>query len=107
MVVRMKKERGSVKKYYPQIEEMHLQGMSAQEIGDILGLEKASIHNAISNMGLSQKRNGIDETTLVYADNKIPVLEKEVVYGKWFVKDGIKQRINHFYTDMTPLFSPR
>ena len=90
----MKRGRGSVKKYYPQIKEMHEQGVSAQEIGYILGLEKSSIHNAISNMGLAKKRCGIDEGLLVYANNKIPVLERVIVDGKRYI-------------DITPLFSPR
>ena len=94
MVVDMKKERGSVKKYYPQIREMHESGMSAQEIGDVLGLERTSIHNAISNMGLSQKRGYIDESKLIYATYEAPKLEKIIVDGKE-------------YTDITPLFAPR
>ena len=94
MVIRMKIEKGSVKKYYPQIKEMHLQGMSAQEIGDFLGLQKASVHNAISNMGLSRRRIGIDESKLVYAVYEEVVLEKLIINGK-------------SYTDITPLFSPR
>ena len=94
MVVDMKKGRGSIKKYYPQIREMHEQGISAQDIGFVLGLERTSIHNAISNMGLARKRYGIDESLLVYATYEIPVLEKVIIEGKQ-------------YTDITPLFSPR
>ena len=94
MVVDMKRERGSVKKYYPQIKEMHGQGMSAQEIGYALGLEKMSIHNAISNMGLSQRRGCIDESKLIYATYEAPKLEKIIIDGKK-------------YTDITPLFAPR
>lgn len=89
-----KKERGSVKRFYPKIQTMHEQGMSAQEIGDALNLGRKTIHNVISSLGLSQKRNLIDESTLVFADNKPPVLEKVVIDGK-------------LYTDITPIFAPR
>ena len=89
-----KKERGSVKKFYSQIKAMHEQGMSAQEIGDALNLGRQTINNVISSLGLSKRRSLIDESTLVFADNKQPVLEKVVIEGK-------------LYTDITPIFSPR
>lgn len=89
----MKRERGSIKKYYQQIKEMHEQGICAQDIADVLGMERTSIHNAIANMGLAQKRNYIDETKLIYAEKKEPVLEKIIIDGKT-------------YTDITQLFIP-
>ena len=89
----MKRERGSIKKHYPEIKEMHEQGMCAQDIADVLGMERTSIHNAIANMGLAQKRNYIDETKLIYAEKKEPVLEKIIIDGKT-------------YTDITQLFIP-
>ena len=89
-----KKERGSVKKFYPQIKAMHEQGMSAQEIGDALDMGKQTILNAISVMGLAKKRPKLDEFKLIYADNKPSVLEKVIIGGKR-------------YTDITPIFSPR
>lgn len=92
--MRKKKERGSVKKFYSQIKAMHEQGMSAQEIGDALNLGRQTINNVISSLGLSKRRSLIDESTLVYADNSVPVLEKVIIDGKC-------------YTDITPLFSPR
>lgn len=89
-----KKERGSVKKLYPQIKAMHEQGMSAQEIGDALDMGKQTILNAISVMGLAKKRPKLDEFKLIYADNKPSVLEKVIIGGKR-------------YTDITPVFAPR
>ncbi len=73
---------------------MHEQGMSAQEIGNALGMGKQSIHNVISVMGLSKKRTRPDESTLIYAKNKPSVLEKVIIGGKR-------------YTDITPIFAPR
>ena len=90
----MKRERGSVKKFYPQIRAMHEQGISAKEIGLALDLEKQSVNNAISIMGLSKKRPKLDDLKHVYADNRPPVLEKVIVNGK-------------LYTDVAPLFIPR
>lgn len=90
----MKKVKGSVKKFYPQIQAMHEQGMSAQEIGDALNLGRQTINNVISSLGLSKRRSLIDESTLTYADNKPPVLEKVIIGGK-------------LYTDITPIFAPR
>ena len=89
-----KKERGSVKKFYPQIKAMHEQGMSAQEIGDALGLGRQTIHNVLSVMGLSKKRPQIDESKLIYAENKPYVLKRMIINGK-------------HYTDITPIFAPR
>ena len=103
----MKKEYGSVKKLYPQIQAMHEQGMKAQEIGAALNLSKQAIYNVLSNLGLSKPRGMYDEAALIYADNKPPVLEKVTLYGKWKVKDGIRCRENRICTDITPLFSPR
>ena len=89
----MRKERGSVKKFYPQIREMHEKGICAKEIGIALNLEKQSINNAIAIMGLAKKRVKPEETNLIYADNRPPVLEKVIVNGK-------------LYTDVAPLFIP-
>lgn len=90
----MKRARGSVKKLYPQIREMHEQGMCAREIANALDLGKQTINNAISVMGLSKKRPKEDESNLIYAENKIPVLEKVIICGK-------------SYTDITPILAPR
>ena len=90
----MRRERGSVKKFYPQIKEMHLQGMSAQEIGDALGLERRTINNTISLMGLQKKRKKLEEKNLVYAENKKPVFERLTINGK-------------NYIDVAPLYIPR
>ena len=89
-----KKERGSVKKLYPQIKAMHEQGMSAQEIGDALDMGKQTILNAISVMGLAKKRPQLDESKLIYAENKPYVLKRMIINGKR-------------YTDITPIFAPR
>lgn len=89
----MKRERGSVKKLHPQIREMHEQGMSAREISNVLGVGKQVINNAISVMGLAKKRVKPEETNLIYADNRPPVLEKVIINGK-------------LYTDVAPLFIP-
>ena len=90
----MKRERGSVKKFYPQIKAMHEQGICAKEIGLALDLGKQTVNNAISVMGLSKKRPKLDDLELIYAENKPPVLEKVIVNGK-------------LYTDIAPLFIPR
>lgn len=90
----MKRERGSVKKLYPQIKEMHERGMTAQEIGNELALSRTQVHNVISSLGLSKRRSLIDESTLTYAINKPPVLEKIII--------GEKR-----YTDILPVILPR
>ena len=89
-----KKQKGSVKKYYPQIQAMHEQGMNAQEIGDALHMGKQTILNAISVMGLAKKRPQLDESKLIYAENKPYVLKRMIINGKR-------------YTDITPIFAPR
>ena len=90
----MKRARGSVKKFYPQIREMHEQGISPQKIGDVLGFGRQTINNAISIMGLSKKRKKEEEENLVYAESKPIVFEKVFISGK-------------MYTDVTPIFAPR
>lgn len=90
----MKRERGSVKKHYPQIKAMHEQGISSQEIGDALGLGRQIINNAISAMGLQKKRIRKDNTKLTYAVKRKPVLEKVIINGKC-------------YTDITEILAPR
>ena len=65
------------------------------DIADHFCISASSVHNTFNVMGFAIKpRIGIDESNLVYADNKEPVLEKVVI--------GVK-----LYTDITPLFSPR
>lgn len=90
----MKRARGSLKKYYPLIKELHEQGMNSLEISCELGLERSTINNIISIMGLQKKRPKLEEKNLVYAIKTAPVLEKVFINGKRYI-------------DITPIFAPR
>ena len=85
-------EKQQVKQHYPKIKEMYLNGVPALKIAEELKLTKCAIYNAISNMYLP-RRQGMDESKLVYADNRV-VLQKVVIYGKRYI-------------DVTPIFAPR
>lgn len=90
----MGKEKTSIKPYYEQIRKLHEQGMNGVEIGLKIGLDKNSVYNAIHTMGLSKKRGAIDESNLIYAECRKPVIEQVTVNGK-------------VYADITQLFSPK
>ena len=89
---------------------MYESGSEVIDIVNELGISRDSIYRALSQMGVKMRlstRRKYEDETLVYAVNEPIVLEKVVIHGKWYVKDGIKQRINHLCTDITPLFSPK
>lgn len=90
----MRRARGSLKKYYPQIKEMRESGMEALDIANALGLEKQTVNNIVSIMGLQKKRPKLEEKNLVYAIKTAPVLEKVLINGKRYI-------------DITPIFAPR
>lgn len=90
----MKGKKNSIKPLYPQIREMYEKGMRSKEIGLALELNRQSVRNALSIMGLSTPRNKIELPELTFADNSPPILETLLIDGKR-------------YLDVTPLFSPR
>ena len=103
-------KRGDLKPMYGLIKEMYESGSEVIDIVCELGISRDSIYRALSQMGVKMRlstRRKYEDETLVYAVNEPIVLEKVVIHGKWYVKDGVKQRVNHYYIDYTPLFSPR
>ena len=89
----MGRSRKAVKEYHQSVKELHESGMSMAEIAEKLGVSYSSVHNTLAILGLNVKKRGIDESKLVYADNRV-VLKKLVINGKR-------------YTDVTPAFAPR
>ena len=90
-----KRSREEVERQFPIMKEMYEFGQSVNDIANFFGISPSSVHNTFNVMGFSIKpRIGIDESKLVYAVNKPPVLEKVVIDGK-------------LYTDITPIFAPR
>ena len=103
-------KRGDLKPMYGLIKDMYESGSEVKDIVCELGICRDSVYRALSQIGVKMRlstRRKYEDETLVYAVNEPIVLEKVVIHGKWYVKDGVKQRVNHHYTDYTPLFSPR
>ena len=90
----MGKSRKEVMEQCQKVKELYCKGYTIDEIASAIGVCKSSVYNSFTIMGMSLKKRLIDESNLVYADNKPPVLEKVIIDGKR-------------YTDITPIFSPR
>ena len=91
----VKRSGEEIEMQFPIMKEMYESGYSVNDIANHFCLSASSVHNTFNVMGFAIKpRTEIDESNLVYADNKEPVLEKVIIGGK-------------LYTDITPLFSPR
>lgn len=103
----MGRSRKEIMEQFPKIKQMYDNGCKIDMIAKTFGVSKESIYNAFTINGMSLKKTLIDESKLVYADNKPPVLEKVILYGKWEVKNGIRCRKNSICTDITPVFAPR
>ena len=89
----MGRSRESIKEQCDKVKELYCKGYTVKEIAASIGMSKESVYNSFTIMGISLKKSLIDENNLVYADNSVK-LEKLIINGKW-------------YTDITPLFSPR
>ena len=91
-----KRSRAEVERQFPIMKEMYEGGYTVNDIANFFCISPSSVHNTFNVMGYMIKKRGtdIDETKLIYADNKPPVLETVVIEGK-------------LYTDITPLFAPR
>lgn len=75
--------------------ELHEKGLTPYEISDVMGVGLSTVYTYLYISGITlRKTKEIDESNLVYADNRKPILEKMIIDGK-------------YYTDVTPLFSPR
>ena len=90
----MGKSRKEVMEQCQKVKELYCKGYTIEEIAQLIGVCKGSVYNSFTIMGMSLKKRLIDESNLVYVDNKPPVLEKVIIDGKR-------------YTDITPIFSPR
>ncbi len=90
----MGRSRKEIIEQFPPMKEMYDNGCTVDEIAEVFNVSKNSVYNSFNIMGLSLKKRLIDESNLVYAENRPPVLEKIIIDGKR-------------YTDITPLFSPR
>lgn len=91
-----KRSKEEIERQFPVMKEMYESGYTVVEIADYFCLSQSSVHNTFNMMGYSVKGRSaeLDESKLIYADNKAPVLEKVVIDGK-------------LYTDITPVFAPR
>ena len=89
----VKRSREEIEMQFPIMKEMYESGYTVNDIANHFCISASSVHNTFNVMGFAVKPK-IDESNLVYADNKEPVLEKVIIGGK-------------LYTDITPLFSPR
>ena len=88
-----RRSRKEVKEYHQSVKVLYENGMDMIEIAKALGVSYSSVHNTLVILGLHIKKRGIDESKLIYADNRV-ILKKLMVNGKR-------------YTDVTPVFAPR
>lgn len=103
-----KRSKEEIERQFPVMKEMYESGYSVLDIANYFCISPSSVHNTFNVMGYSVRpRTEIDERKLIYADNKPPVLEKVILYGKWEVKNGIRCRKNRICTDITPIYAPR
>lgn len=91
-----KRSREEMEMQFPVMKEMYESGYSVADIANYFCISVSSVHNTCNIMGYSLKKRSadVDESNLVYADNKPPVLEKVVEGGK-------------LYIDITPVIAPR
>lgn len=91
-----KRSKEEIERQFPVMKEMYESGYTVVEIADYFCLSQSSIHNTFNMMGYSVKGRSaeLDESKLMYADNKPPVLEKMIIGGKRYV-------------DYTPVYAPR
>lgn len=87
--------------------ELYEKGLDVYEIAEAIGVSISTVYNTLSIAGIELERSARRKEKLTYADNRKPVLEKVVIYGKWFYKNGTKYMINRLCTDLTPIFAPR
>lgn len=95
------------KPYCTIVKTMYEEGYTFRAIAEAVGVSVSEIYNIVTKLGLPKRMPVIDESTLAFADNGPPVLERVVIYEKWKVKDGIKCRIKRICTDVAPLYIPR
>lgn len=95
------------KPYCPVVKTMYEEGYTFQSIAEAVGISVTEVYNIVTKLGLPKRTPVVDESTLVYADNSPPVLERVVIYEKWKVKNGVKCRIKRICTDVAPLYIPR
>ena len=91
-----KRSKEEIERQFPIMKEMYESGYTVNDIANYFCISQSSVHNTFNVMGYSVKGRSaeVDESKLMYADNKPPVLEKVVIDGK-------------LYTDITQLFAPR
>ena len=90
-----KRSRAEVERQFPIMKEMYEGGYTVNDIANYFCISPSSVHNTFNVMGYAiKRRTEVDESQLVYADNKPPILETVVIEGK-------------AYTDITPLFAQR
>ena len=90
-----KRSRAVIEIQFPVMKEMYESGNTVSYIANYFCISPSSVHNTFNVMGYAiKRRTEVDESQLVYADNKPPILETVVIEGK-------------AYTDITPLFAPR
>ena len=93
-MIKMSQERKDfIKSCYPKIKELHEKGVLLKDIAAILDININTVHYAITAMGLPRRRNVVDESKLLYANNRI-FLKRVIINGKK-------------YTDVTPLLVRR
>lgn len=80
----MGRSRKEIMEQFPKIKQMYDNGCKVQTIAQALGVSKESIYNAFTINGISLKKSLIDESNLVYADNRVK-FEKVVIYGKRYI----------------------
>lgn len=102
----MGRSRKEILEQCQKVKELYCNGYTIKEIAASIGMSKESVYNSFTIMGISLKKSLIDESNLVYADNRVK-LEKVVLHGKWEVKNGVTFRKNTICTDITPIFAPR
>lgn len=106
----MRKRQKDIEPMYGIIKEMYERGDKVQNIIDLLQISEWSIYKALSIMGIdsrTQQKKIQEETNLNYVEDRNPILEKVIVYGKWKAKEGNRYREKRTYTDIAPLVVPK
>lgn len=85
----------TIEKRREKAKELYEKGLTPYEIRDVMGVGLSTVYTYLYISGITlRETTGIDESKLIYADNRKPILQKMIIEGK-------------NYTDITPLFSPR
>lgn len=92
--------------------QLHIQGLTNIEIAYQLECSQTYVYDKLQKAGFGKRYSNHEENLItkdtVYAEDwSNRPLEKLTIKEKRERKNGVMQRVIHYYTDITPIFSPR